>query len=237
MAGQEAVQALGRLEAARPTGARRRRRARGSTGPAGPRGLRRAARSCRPVAAPRSACPSRRTSTVHSPAGNWVERWTWTSRAVGRRAVELGGQGARRVDDDEVALVEEAGELGEGGVHQRAVGLASPPACGRRHGSCRGTRAARAPRARAEGRRTAGAARAGGPARGCSRPGAVSALMPPLRRAAPRPGSGRSGDRCRSARGTPAPPWPARAGPRCPHRGTRPGAWPCAGHRDRPTRP
>ena len=119
-------------------------------------------------------------------------------RPVGRRAVELGGEGARRVDHHQIALVEEAGELGEGGVHQCAVGLGAPPACGRRRGSCRGTRAGRAPRARAAGRTTAGAARADGPAPGDRGRGSVSALMPPLpSRAAPRRGSGRSGGRSR----------------------------------------
>ena len=43
--------------------------------------------------------------------------------AVGTGAVDLGGQGARRVEDDQVALVEEAGELGEVRMHQRAVAL------------------------------------------------------------------------------------------------------------------
>ena len=43
--------------------------------------------------------------------------------AVGAGAVDLGGQGARGVEDDQVALVEEAGELGEVGMHQRAVAL------------------------------------------------------------------------------------------------------------------
>ena len=41
--------------------------------------------------------------------------------ALGPGAVDLGGQGARRVEDDEVALVEEAGELGEMGMHERSV--------------------------------------------------------------------------------------------------------------------
>ena len=43
-------------------------------------------------------------------------------RAILRRAVDLGGQGARRVDDDEIAFVEETREFGEGGVDQRSVG-------------------------------------------------------------------------------------------------------------------
>ena len=43
--------------------------------------------------------------------------------AVGCCAVELGGEGARRVDHDQVALVEEAGQLGEVRVHQREIRL------------------------------------------------------------------------------------------------------------------
>ena len=44
-------------------------------------------------------------------------------RAIGGAAVELGGQGARRVDHDQVALLEEAWELGEVRVDQGEVRL------------------------------------------------------------------------------------------------------------------
>ena len=37
---------------------------------------------------------------------------------VGSAAVDLGRQGARGIEDHQVALIEEAGELGEVGVHQ-----------------------------------------------------------------------------------------------------------------------
>ena len=72
--------------------------------------------------APRStACPSRRSSTVHRSAGSWVERWTASGAPSGSVAGELGRQRARGVHHDQVALVEERRQFDEGRVHDRAV--------------------------------------------------------------------------------------------------------------------
>ncbi len=138
--------------------------------------------------------------------------------------------------DDQVALVEEAGQLGEVRVHERAVG---PGGHQHAHGVTR-----HAPVLGRRRRLELGRQREGervqlgqaGRGHGVRARGAARAVMPPLRRtqlggavAAAR------AMRCRSARGRRARRWPARAGPRCPRRGRRPGAWRCAGRRGRPT--
>ena len=119
--GQEAVQALGRLDAGDPepdadaTGAGGVRRQEGHLAPAGqPNAVtRRRVEGGLPVAPDlHGPQPGRQLCReVHLPG-----------RPVGCGAVYFGGQGARGVDHHQIALVEEAGDLGEGGVHQRAVG-------------------------------------------------------------------------------------------------------------------
>ena len=106
---------------ATPTAGRRSRRDRGSRAPssADP-----AAAGQVDVARPRRrrGGPARRGGPPRSTGPRAARsRGAPGRRPVGRRAVELGGQGPRGVDDDQVALVEEAGQLGEVGVHERPV--------------------------------------------------------------------------------------------------------------------
>ena len=135
----------------RPRGARRRRRARGS---------RASSRATRPPPARldarrprwRRGGRGRRGGPPPSrgrPAAGW-------RGGPGRPAVgAVPSSSAARVPEVLMTTrspsVEEAGQLGEVRVHQRAVATLWPPACARRRGSCRGTRAGRAPRARAAG--------------------------------------------------------------------------------------
>ena len=192
---------------ARPTGARRPRRGRGSTGPGGRRWP--PAGQLDHVAGRGAEVGPAVPADLHGPQpGRQLRReMHLDGRAVGGRPVELGRQRARRVDDDQVALVQEARQLREVRVHRARRRTWWPRACAPSRASCRGTRAATAPRARAAARTRAGAARAGdGPpsrpideAVGGVRRGARSrAVMPPLRsRRARPPGSGRSGGRSR----------------------------------------
>jgi hypothetical protein len=53
-------------------------------------------------------------------SGRQVDR---VGAAVGPGRVDRGREGARRVHDDEVARLEEAGKIGEGGVHHAEVVL------------------------------------------------------------------------------------------------------------------
>ncbi len=121
MPGQEAVQPFGCLEAGDPEPDAD---AGGTGGVGGQKGhvpiagqADDVARGCAEMGLPVAA-------DLHGPEarGQLRREMHLDGRIVRRRAIELGRQRGRRVDHHEVALVEEAGELGEMGVLQRAVG-------------------------------------------------------------------------------------------------------------------
>ena len=121
VAGQVGVQRLGRFDAADPEA---------HAGPAGPgeygaSSATRRRRAARTVAGAGMELGGAVAAELDRPQpgrqlGREVDLDGGTVRGG---AVDLGGQGARRVDHDQVALVEEAGQLGEVRVDQREVGL------------------------------------------------------------------------------------------------------------------